>query len=188
MHGLPLAVDEHWDGVVVEHEAQELLIRCLVAHEHADVAPAEALLAHEAQDVRRDGLDLDAAVRRLDDLHARARAILRHDGRTEQPALDGGERRRMEAAGGRLFRRLDGFDVHGCHAGALRNLRELVHRAVRTVEQPRRMIFRVRETRRERQRHRHVAACCEQPCEHLLFLRVEEDEAVDPDFRALDER
>ena len=188
MHGLPLAVDEHRDGMVVEHEAQELLIRCLVAHEHADVAPAQSRLAHEAQDVRRDSLDLDAAVRRLDDLHARAAVFLRHDGRTEQPALDRGERRRMETAGGRLFRRLDGFDIHGCHAGALRNLRELVHRAVRAVEQPRRMIFRVRETRRERQRHRHVAACCEQPCEHLLFLRVEEDEAVDPDFRALDER
>ena len=186
MHGLAPPVDEKRDGMIFEHELEQAVIRLVLAHEDADVAPAQSFLAHAAQDVRRHRFHFDATVRSLDDLHARALVFLRLDWRMKEALLDCRKRRRMKAACAFPLRAFHRIDLP-LRAHVFRDVLQLLQRAIRTVEESRPTIVRCIDIYIERQRDRDIATCRQKRCEHLPFLRVEENEAIDPETHPLDE-
>ena len=88
----------------------------------------------KAQDVSGCGLDLDAPVRGLDDLHARASSFLWLDGMAEQAALDGRKRRSLKAAFCCILRLCDRHILDGGTERPRHLLDEVFSRAPRTVE------------------------------------------------------
>ena len=189
----PLRVLEERDAVVLEDETHKVAIRFAIAHEQADFTVVPALVAHEAQDIGRRALDFKPPVGRLDELHALlfglsgtavAEKLLLH------AAQDARWRKAMLLS--------EQMDWHRAAIDELlaRHAADGLQRPVRPVEE-----CRLLQVLRQVEPNAAIAFCKaghrqddvdlggrhDEGAQHGHLLRIEEDEAVEPDLRPLEQ-
>jgi hypothetical protein len=181
-------VEEERNAVIGKRLLDQVAVFGQIAHHDRDVAPAEPVLLHAAQDVPRGGVDFGAPVRRGADHDAAVRMLriqprLRHGHRRQGAvmALQMREHRAVRPAGSRLRPQHDRF-LHG-HAREFRQLAKLYVRLGRRPEQIEfgrlfaRTVWPV-----EGQRDGHTPCAADQRLQRGVFGRRETVEAIDPDF------
>lgn len=98
MDGLAFPVDEEGNVPVLKYQFEQPIVGIFFPHENADIAEAIAVIAREAQDIRGNGLNLDAAVRRFHEHDTFRRNSGREDRRLEESPLDSRQCGPLEAS------------------------------------------------------------------------------------------
>ena len=189
----PLCILEERDAVILEDETHEVAVRFAIAHEQAYLAVMPALVAHEAQDIGRRALDFEPPVGGLDELHALLLRLSRA-AVAEELLLHAAQDARWRKA----VLLCEQVDRHRAAIAELlaRHAADGLQRPVRPVEECR-LLQVLRQVEPDaaitfckaghRQGDVDLGGRHEQSAQHGHLLRIEEDEAVEPDLRPLEQ-